>query len=202
MKRILIVDDHIMIGRSLAVLLKHSGSNIDADAAASVKETLKLLADGKEYDLILLDFDMPSINGLEGLKMIKAEYPDQLIGMLSGIAEIKAVQSAIANGAIGWIPKTMHEEPLTHAIETMIAGGSFAPASFLVEFEKRPPKWEHLTKKEAEIADLIADGYSDKDISNELGISPRTTQNHVRALLKKANVDNRTKFASAYKSVV
>ncbi|MEO9458804.1 MAG: response regulator transcription factor [Lentilitoribacter sp.] len=199
MKRILIVDDHVVVGKSIALLLKHAEKDTEADAVGTMQEAMKLLEQEQSYDLVLLDFDMPGINGLDGLQLLKQNYPDLTVGIISGITDVLAIKAAISKGAIGWLPKTLDDIPLIHAINTMIAGGSFIPADAVLDYVELREKWSGFTQKEIEVANLISDGHSDKAISNQLGISPKTTQNHVRAILKKAGVDNRTKFAAKFR---
>lgn len=200
MKRILVIDDHRMIGSSMALLFKHAKPEVDVDIAVSMDKAYPFLEQNGTYDLVLLDYDLPRIDGLAGLKSIKEKYPEQKVCMLSGISAPNIVYACIHHGAVGWISKTMHEKQLIHAILMMAAGGEFIPADVLTIINKYQKKWNTLTDKETEVAELLCKGHSDKDIANEFGISPRTVQNHVRALLKKADVDNRTKFVDVYKS--
>jgi DNA-binding NarL/FixJ family response regulator len=150
---------------------------------------------GQTFDLILLDYEMPRTNGLQGLKMIRQQYPRQIVGMLSGRTDPQLVKTAIDSGAIGWLPKSMSEEPLLHALRMMAAGGQFAPTEVLQELKQYEDRWGNLTPTENQVARLVADGHSDKEIAAQLGMAPKTVGNHVRATLKKAGVENRTKFA-------
>ena len=126
MKSLLIADDHLMFGNALAYMLSQMDPNVRVVAVGSVTECLDCLEDGQVFDLILLDYEMPRIDGLAGLKMIHETYPDQTVSMLSGRTDPKLVKSAIDGGAIGWIPKSMSEEPLLHALRMMAACGQFA----------------------------------------------------------------------------
>lgn len=200
MKSLLIADDHLMFGNALAYMLSQMDPDVQVVAVGSVAETIDCLADGQVFDLILLDYEMPQIDGLTGLKMIHQSYPDQIIGMLSGRTDPQLVKSAIDGGAIGWLPKSMSEEPLLHALRMMAAGGQFVPKEVLAELAEYENQWGGLTPTETQVANLVADGLSDKQIASQLDMAPKTVENHVRALLRKGDVENRTKFAVMFKS--
>lgn len=128
MKRILVIDDHRMIGSSMALLFKHSKPEVEVDIAVSMDKAYPFLEQNGTYDLVLLDYDLPRIDGLAGLKSIKEKYPEQKVCMLSGISAPNIVYACIHHGAVGWISKTMHEKQLIHAVLMMAAGGEFIPA--------------------------------------------------------------------------
>lgn len=195
MKSLLIADDHLMFGNALAYMLSQMDPNVSVTAVASVTKVMARLDAGEVFDLILLDYDMPRTNGLQGLKLIKQRYPQQIVGMLSGRTDPQLVKTAIDGGAIGWLPKSMSEEPLLHALRMMAAGGQFVPTEVLEELKQYENRWGDLTVTETQVAQLVADGLSDKEIAAQLDMAPNTVRNHVRAVLTKAGVENRTKFA-------
>lgn len=184
-----------MFGNALAYMLSQMDPNVSVTAVGSVAEVMAHLEADEAFDLILLDYEMPRTNGLQGLKMIQQQYPDQTVGMLSGRTDPQLVKSAIDGGAIGWLPKTLSEEPLLHALRMMAAGGQFIPKEVLEELQLYENRWGDLTPTETQVAQEVADGLGDKEIAAQLGMAPGTVRNHVRAILTKAGVENRTKFA-------
>lgn len=199
MKSLLIVDDHLMIGSALRYLLSQLDPDVATTAVGSMAEAMELLNAGNRYDLVLLDYEMPGTDGITGLKMIRDAFPDQTVGMLSGRTDPGLVKSAITAGAVGWLPKSVSEEPMLHALRMMAAGGQFVPTDVLDQLKEIEDGWGRLTPAELKVAELLAEGASDKEIAKQLDAAPKTVENHVRSLLRKADVDNRTKFALAFR---
>ena len=187
-----------MFGNALAYMLSQMDPDVSVTAVASFAKVMAHLDAGETFDLILLDYEMPRVNGLQGLEMIQQQYPDQTVGMLSGRTDPQLVKSAIDGGATGWLPKTISEEPLLHALRMMATGGQFIPKEVLEELQQYEDRWGDLTPTETQVAQLVADGLSDKEIAARLDLAPNTVRNHVRAVLTKASVENRTKFAVMY----
>ncbi len=198
MKSLLIADDHLMFGNAMAYMLSQIDPNIRVVAVASVDQTLKCLSEDGSFDLVLMDYDMPTKNGLVGLKLIRDHFPDQAVGMISGRTDAQLVKAAIDGGATGWLPKSMSEEPLLHALRMMAAGGQFIPKEVLAELKEFEDCWGSLTPTETQVANLVAEGLTDKEIAAQMKLAPKTVENHVRALLKKTKTVNRTKFAVMY----
>lgn len=195
MKSLLIADDHLMFGNAMAYMLSQLDPDVRVEAVGSVDQALEQLANAGPFDLVLLDYDMPRTNGLQGLELIQQQYPIQTVAMLSGRTDAHLVKSAIDSGAIGWLPKAMSEGPLLHALRMMAAGGQFIPKEVLAELKQLEDRWGSLTQTETHVANLVAEGLTDKEIAAQMAMSPKTAENHVRAVLKKAGVANRTKFA-------
>mgnify|MGYP000430451593 FL=1 len=198
MKRLLIADDHLMIGSALVYLLKQLDSSIDAMSVGSAKAALQTLSEGAPFDLVLLDYDMPGTNGIKGMAMIHKDHPEQTVGIISGRTEPQLVKAAIAAGAVGWLPKSMSDEPLLHALRMMAAGGQFVPTDVLAELRSTDDRWDLFSEAEQRVAKHLAQGLSDKEIALGLELEPKTVRNHVRNILRKAGAESRTKFALAF----
>lgn len=199
MKRIVIVDDHLMVGQSISSLLQAADEGIEAETLGSMDELFAALDDGQNYDLILLDHDMPDMKGVDGLMIIKDKYPDQIVGMMSGITSPKIIDAAMTNGSIGWIPKSMSGRPLIHAILVMVEGGKFIPGDIIDQLRAEYNKFSVFSDVEKQIIKGLLEGSTDKEIGSDLDIPYRTVQHHTRIILKKSNCENRTKFALAFR---
>lgn len=199
MKNLLIADDHLIFGSAMQYLLKQLDQTIETTPVGSVAEVVEILDAGKSFDLILLDYMMPQMDGLEGLALIMQSYPNSKIGIISGHTDARLVRKALDAGSIGWIPKTISEEPLLHALRLMASGERFIPVDMIDELTERAAAADIFTNRERDVADLIAEGITDKEISNRLEMSPGTVSVHLRSLYKKTGTDNRTKLAIIYR---
>lgn len=199
MKNLLIADDHLVFGSAMQYLLKQLDQTIETTPVGSVAEVIDILDAGKSFDLILLDYMMPQMDGLEGLALIMQSYPNSKIGIISGHTDARLVRKALGAGSIGWIPKTISEEPLLHALKLMASGERFIPVDMIDELTERAAAADIFTNRERDVADLIAEGITDKEISNRLDMSPGTVSVHLRNLYKKTGTDNRTKLAIIYR---
>ena len=198
MKRLLIADDHLMIGSALVYLLKQLDPEVEATAVGSAGEALRSVGENGPFDLVLLDYDMPGTNGIRGMELIHEASPNQTVGMISGRTEPSLVKDAIDAGAVGWLPKSMSDQPLLHALRMMAAGGQFVPTDVLEDLKAIDDRWAIFSEAEQRVAKLLAQALSDKEIAKELKLEPKTIRNHVRVILRKAKVDSRTKFALAF----
>lgn len=194
--RILLADDHGMVRETISAYLTSEG-RAAVVAGSDYFEAMKLLEQKGPFDLVLLDFSMPGMNGLQGLIDAVAAYPDQAFAIVSGTAPNKVAQDALEAGAIGFLPKTMGAKSLVNAVRFMIAGETFVPASVLAaggeaeesDFEKQ------LSQREKEVLTGLCKGQSNKEIARDLDLQEVTIKLHVRTLCKKLNAKNRTQAA-------
>lgn len=191
MMRILMADDHAMFGAALHYLLKSADVDIEVTPVCSVAEVLHALEHDGAPDLVLLDYAMPSVDGLAGLEIIRARYDQLPIAILSGNTDPMLVRTALARGAVGWVPKTLAPEALIHALRLMATGQRFVPPELL---DASPA--HGLSEREGQVGVLLAQGHSDKLIAEQLGIEPSTVKVHVRRILKKSGVANRAQYAA------
>ena len=192
-QRILFIDDHLLFSDALLFLLQSLDNTIEYRAVGTVQEGLDTL-DAECFSLVMVDYAMPGMNGLEALALFSARSPEIPVAMLSGIADAHAVAQALDQGAAGWLSKTMGGEVLLHALKLLMAGQRFVSPEFL-----RTPLPTPLTRRESDVADLIATGLTDKEIAERLSLQLGTVKVHVKSLLRKFGVGNRTKFALIYR---
>lgn len=194
--RILLADDHEMVRDTISAYLETEGRaavHSDADYVSA----MKTLAAKGPFDLVLLDFSMPGMNGLDGLHDAIKKYPDQAFAILSGTAPNRIAQEAVESGAIGFIPKTMGAKSLVNAVRFMIAGETFVPASVLGDTGETPETefTKQLSERERQVLGGLCQGRSNKEIARELNLQEVTIKLHVRTLCKKLNAKNRTQAA-------
>lgn len=194
--RILIADDHEMVRDTIAAYLESEGRA----AVVSVPDyggAMKMLAAKGPFDLVLLDFNMPGMNGLDGLSDAIGKYPDQSFAVLSGSAPNRIAQDAVALGAIGYLPKAMGAKSLVNAVRFMVAGETFVPASVLGDQGEAEDTafTKQLSQREREVLRGLCQGRTNKEIARELDLQEVTIKLHVRTLCKKLNAKNRTQAA-------
>ncbi|MEL6121260.1 MAG: response regulator transcription factor [Pseudomonadota bacterium] len=194
--RILLADDHEMVRDTIAAYLETEGRA----AVVSVEDyasAMKALAAKSPFDLVLLDFNMPGMNGLDGLAAAKQKHPDQAFAILSGTAPNRVAHEAVDMGAIGYLPKTMGAKSLVNAVRFMIAGETFVPASVMADKGETEETAfsKQLSQRERQVLQGLCQGRSNKEIARDLDLQEVTIKLHVRTLCKKLNAKNRTHAA-------
>lgn len=195
--KVLLVDDHQIIIDGMKSLLKDSGEIVVAGEATNGREALRIL-DLLELDVVLMDIDMPVLNGIDTLKEIRKQGLAVKVIILSMHNEAGMIKSLISIGANGYLLKSSSQEEVINAIIKVANGNSyFSPEVTLSLLNKTQnssqdssQQNELLTDRETEIVQLIAEGFSNKEIGNKLFISHRTVDTHRTNIMKKLNVSN------------
>lgn len=199
--KILLADDHELVRDTISAYL-HSEGRVAVVAVPDYASAMKQVSAGDPLDLVLLDFEMPGMNGLDGLTDAVRRFPNQAFAILSGTAPNKIAQEAVALGAVGFLPKTMGAKSLMNAVRFMAAGETFVPASLLAE-DGTPVETDfsrQLSQREKETLRGLCRGQSNKEIARDLNLQEVTIKLHVRTLCKKLNAKNRTQAAMIAKN--
>ncbi len=193
---VLLVDDHQIIIDGLKSLLSNSGEIAVVGEANNGRETLRIL-DLMGIDIVLLDIDMPVLNGIDTLKEIRRLGSAVKVIILSMHNEAGMIKSLINLGANGYLLKSSSQEEVVSAIRKVAAGQSYFSTEVTLSLLNKPQNKLHfdqqtelLTDRETEIVRLIAEGFSNKEIGEKLFISHRTVDTHRTNLMKKLNVSN------------
>ena len=195
-RKLLIVDDHLLFADAVKFLLESSGADIDAQVFSSLASVLDFLSTDAPVDLLLLDYSMPDISGIEAVEMAATRRPGLRIAFLSGLDDPQVAGEALQRGVVGWLPKSMPGEALISALNLVLAGERFVPADLMLRQQASP-----LTPREQGVAALLARGLSDKEIAEQLSLQVGTVKVHVKSLLRKFDAANRTQFALRYRGV-
>ncbi|KPA21007.1 Transcriptional regulatory protein DegU [Shimia sp. SK013] len=192
---ILIADDHDLLRDTLVAYVQTAGG-IDVLTAPTLDQAMAVIHNDGPFDLVLLDYNMPGMNRLAGLRRV-LDLPDgPRVALISGEAPRAVVQEAIDAGAAGFVPKTLPAKSLVNAIRFMAAGEQFVPLDLLAPAEPSThPMAKHLTKRELQVLGGLTNGKSNKEIARDLGLSEPTVKLHVKNLYRKVGASNRTQAA-------
>jgi DNA-binding NarL/FixJ family response regulator len=208
--KIVIVDDHTIMRRGMALVVQHGFPDADVVEAGSASAALDVLRE-KAADLVLVDVRMPDLDGLELLRAMKVGWPDVPVIMVSTHEYAPYLKRALSDGAAVYLPKDATLEDLGQAIDAAISGvGDPFPSQRAVQtlFEDLVSRREHdsddagprvtrfhLTPREHQILALLSEGRSNRSIAEHLYLAEETVKGHVAAILRKLGVANRTQAA-------
>jgi two-component system nitrate/nitrite response regulator NarL len=192
-KTLLIADDHALVRETIATYLESTGE-FEVFQAESLDETIFQISKTTNFDAILLDFSMPGMKALEGFRKVMKLCPHAPVALLSGTVPISAVNQSLAEGAAGFLPKTLTPQELILAVKKMLEGEVFTPPTETWQAEV-PLQPVLLTPREKDVLRGLADGKSNKEIARELGVQEVTIKLHVKTLSRKLDARNRTHAA-------
>lgn len=197
--KVLIADDHDLVRDTLVAYVEAAG-DIRTNTAADFPAACACIESDGPFDLVLLDLDMPGMNGLDGLRRALALKGAPLVALISGQATREIAQQALDAGAAGFVPKTMPARSLVNAIKFMAMGEQFAPVEFMTGkddaiSESAHPLAKKLTEREMQVLKGLTAGQTNKEIARDLDLAEPTIKLHVKTLYRKIGAGNRTKAA-------
>ncbi|MEO0544850.1 MAG: response regulator transcription factor [Pseudomonadota bacterium] len=191
--RVLLADDHDLVLETLASFLAAEGG-FEVETCGTLDDALEKIRNDIVYDIVLLDYTMPGMNGLEGLtKAIDSAF-GRPVALMSGTASKTIAQDAIDAGAHGFLPKTLGAKSIVNAIKFMAMGETYVPIDFLnaEEEEVDAPLAKKLSDRELQVLGGLCRGLSNKEIARELDLQEVTVKLHVKTLCRKIEAKNRT----------
>lgn len=199
--RVMIADDHSLIREGLRQLLEFDGSIKVVGEVANGVECLENL---EKYDpeVLLLDINMPEMNGIEVLKKLKQNQSKVKVLILTVHNELDYLMNAVDIGVEGYIMKDSESSELKKAIRAVRDGENYIQSSLIPALNNRlmnrdidKDKVASLTNRELEVLIQVANGMFNKEIATNLNISERTVKNHISNIFKKIEVSDRTQAA-------
>ena len=200
---IVIADDHPLFRGALRQAVESALPGASVMEAGSFDEVNKALGEGLQADLILLDLNMPGMQGFSGLAYLRASYPGIPVLVVSAMEDPAVVRRCIEFGSAGFLPKTQGIEAMREAITIVLQGGTWTPPDFdptapvdreTAEMVKRLAS---LTPQQVRVLMMLSEGLLNKQIAYELNVSEATVKAHVSAILTKLGVDSRTQAVIA-----
>jgi len=199
--RVLIVDDYAVWRKGISEILRHAdGIHVVGEAENGLEAIEKCI----EFmpDVVLMDCNMPILNGLDATKIIKVESPQTRVLILSDGEEM--LIEAIKSGAVGYVLKNLKPTEMVESVRRVHAGEHFIPEKLALQvipklfksIEQAVSKRVELTEREREVLCYLSTGASNRDMANALLISENTVQNHVGRILKKLSLGNRAQAAA------
>ncbi len=200
--RTLLIDDHAVFTQGLKFLLSDLDESIEFLEATSCEDALAI-EQSRDVDLVLLDFHMPGLHGIDALRAIKERFPSAAIVMLSSEDDPQLIRDSIDNGAYGFIPKSSTAQVLIAALRLILAGGIYLPTHALTDVESRadtatkgdsalPAEVEGLSDRQRQVLMKVVQGKSNKVVAYEMNISEGTVKAHLSAAFRALGVHNRT----------
>ena len=201
------MDDHALVREGLRQVLKGLDDHVEVLDAPACGRAFELAALHPDLDLVLLDYHLPDMNGLEALAIFGRDHPELPIVMLSGSVNPKIMRLVLEQGASGFLTKSGMSDDLLGVIRRVLEGEIFTPPELLNAMEAlqadeppAPAAMFVLTTRQEEVLYLLMDGYSNKDISQNLELSEETVKNHVSAILRGFSVQTRIQAVIAASS--
>ena len=204
-KRVVIAEDHMVLRQGLRALL-NSGDDLDVvGEAGDGMEAIRCIRE-QNPDLVLLDLNMPKMNGISVIKEIKQNFPETKILALTMFKNEEYILEAFRSGADGYCVKSSSYEELEMAIRAVLSGKNYVSSEVsdkvlegYLESTKKIKKessWEKITSREREVLKLVGEGYQNKEIADYLCISPKTVEKHRANIMQKLDLHTASALTS------
>ncbi len=202
--RLLIADDHKLLRDTLSTYLGQQ-DDIEIVTVGDIDEARDAIRTLPPFDLVLLDYGMPGMEALDGLRSILSDDIPPPVALISGMAPREIVDRAFQMGVRGFLHKSMPAKSLLNAIRFMLLGERFVPVDFIVGGEA--PASTHapagtpdmagpdLSKRELQVLTALCTGHTNKQIARDVGLSEATVKLHVKTLYRRLGASNRTQAA-------
>ena len=203
--KILIVDDHPIYRKGLIALLHQIEPDTAFLQANDAAQALALIAENDNLDVVILDLVIPGMNGLQAIAEFGKIRPELPVVVLSSSENPADVRAALANGALGYVPKSAAEHTLLSAIRVVLDGDIYVPPFVLLQTKsghlagltiESAPERPVLTDRQIEVLRRISAGQLNKNIAVELGLSEKTVKSHITAIFRALKVMNRHQAAA------
>jgi DNA-binding NarL/FixJ family response regulator len=201
--KVLIADDHPLFRGALRQAVGSAAPDAAILEGGTFEEVTRALGSERDIDLVLLDLNMPGMQGFSGLAYVRSSHPEIPVLVVSGSDNAQVVRRCLDFGASGFLPKRETIETMRAAIRAVMDGGSWTPE----DFDHNQPEDREtadlvrrlatLTPQQVRVLMMLSEGKLNKQIAYELDVSEATVKAHVSAILTKLDVDSRTQAVIA-----
>lgn len=205
--KILIIEDHEVVRQGLKLILNNWWQGqLEAVEAVTADDARQLLERYPDFALIILDLKLPDVNGFDLLDEIVESLPAVPVVVLTMEESMSAISKAFEHGAKGYIPKTSPQDVIFNALELVLSGGAYFPSNIIEPSEADPRinasngnaayqpglNYRSLTQRQLEVLSGIAQGKTNKEVAEQLNMSPATVRSYLTIIFRQLNVRNRT----------
>jgi DNA-binding NarL/FixJ family response regulator len=198
--RILVIEDHALVREGLLLALRaleENGAPAEVQGAKDADDAAAILAENDDFDLIVLDLMLPGTSGMAFLGVIRKRHPHIPVVILSALDDGDTVMKAMRHGAAGFVSKASPTDMLLGALREVLAGEIWLPPEYRDQAGKRRRSKTvadrfGLTKSQARVLELLAEGKTNREIADMLDVTEGTVKIHVSAIFKALNVSNRS----------
>ncbi len=196
--KFLIADDHPLYREALISALQPLFENVDIIQSDGLDSTLEALQQHSDFDLVLLDLNMPGCDSFYGLIRVSQDFPKVAVAVVSASDSVEVVCKVMNLGAKGFIPKSTPTIVIAEALKQIMNGKNWFPEDMQTDIEDYVPAIDiaklvgELTPKQFRVLRLLQNGLLNKQIAFDLSITEATVKAHISAIFRKFNVNTRT----------
>jgi len=209
--KVLIIDDHEMLREGLRRVVEQLGApgeSVMVLQAGSYARGVDIASQNRDLDLVLLDFNLPNVEGFAALVDLQERFPDLPVVIVSGQDDPQLMRETLERGALGFIPKTSNGPVILNALRLVLSGGTYVPREAMAARKPAPPPPPArapdealsrlgITPRQADVLSLMLAGKPNKVICRELNLAEGTVKTHIAAILKALNASNRVEAVIA-----
>ena len=196
--KVLIVDDDALIRKSVSLMLTGEEDIIVCGTAEDGAQAIEMCRI-HQPDIVLMDIRMPKMDGIAATRVIKKEYPQTRVMMLTTFDDKPNIQEALSAGADGYLLKTDDLSDIADKLRVFGSGVGILDTEVIKKLAAtKNPALENLTPREHDIIRLVAQGLTNKDIAAQLFLSEKTVRNNITVIMEKLAVSNRTQLGVLY----
>lgn len=194
--RILIIDDHQLFIDGIHHIVERLDKEVEVIDANRAETAIEILESGQAFDLVLIDLSMPGMDGMSILQRMHERKTWLPLVVISAEEDARRIRAVLDAGALGFIPKSHNSQQMLSALHSVLEGDIYIPADIekkINMLESRRSSVDHLiTKRQYEVLELLAKGYSNKQIAASLFLTEHTVKAHIAALFSALQASNRT----------